>query len=167
MTTTELIHAAALMVDTSWEMTAEDFAARLESFVSESTDKIAALRAVCKAAEGRAATLDAEAKAYAAAAKSHKANAERVKQRATALMLAAEEVGEVLPGARLQVNGGSAPLVYAETFDAAALPFALQRVTVEPNADAIRAALAKGEEVPGVAMGERGRSLRWVEGGAK
>ena len=78
MTTAQLIHAAALMVETSWEMTPEEFAERLEAFVAESTDKIAALRAVCKAAEGRAAVCKAEADAYAAAAKAHKSNAERV-----------------------------------------------------------------------------------------
>lgn len=163
MTTSELIHAAALMVETSWEMTPEEFEERLAAFVAESSDKIAALRAVCKAAEGRAAVCKAEADAYAAAAKVHKNNAERVKARAFALMEAAEATGETLPGARLQVNGGVAPLVYAEGFDANALPFTLQRVTVEPNADAIRAALAKGENVPGVVVGERGRSLRWTE----
>jgi len=163
VTTAQLIHAAALMVETSWEMTPEEFDERLAAFVAESTDKIAALRAVCKAADGRAATCKAEAAAYSAAAKSHATNAERVKARATALMLAAEETGETLPGARLQVNGGTAPLVYAEDFDPASLPFTLQRVTVEPNADAIRAAIAKGETVPGVTLGERGRSLRWTE----
>lgn len=163
MTTAELIHAAALMVETSWEMTPEEFAERLESFVAESTDKIAALRAVCKAAKGRASVCDAEAKAYAAAAKVHKNNAERVKARAFALMEAAEHAGETLPGARLQVNGGAAPLVYAEGFDVNALPMKCWRVTVEPNADAIRAALEKGETLPGVVLGERGRSLRWTE----
>lgn len=163
MTTAQLIHAAAMLVETSIDFTADEFAERLEAFVAESSDKIAALRAVCKAAEGRAAVCKAEADAYAAAAKVHKNNAERVKARAFALMEAAEATGETLPGARLQVNGGVAPLVYAEGFDVNALPFTLQRVTVEPNADAIRAALAKGEDVPGVVVGERGRSLRWTE----
>ena len=161
MTTSELIHAAAMMVETSWEMTPEEFEERLAAFVAESTDKIAALRAVCKAAEGRATTCKAEAAAYSAAAKTHALNADRVKARAFALMVAAEETGETLPGARLQGNGGSVPLVYADDFDANALPLTLQRVTVEPNADAIRKALERGETIPGVSLGERGRSLRW------
>lgn len=163
MTTQQLIHAAAMLVETSWEMPAEEFEERIAAFLAESTDKISALRAVCKAAEGRAATCKAEAALYAAAAKTHANNAERVKARAFLLMEAAEHAGETLPGARLQNNGGNAPLVYAADFDATALPFSLQRVTVEPDADAIRAALAKGETVPGVVVGERGRSLRWTE----
>ena len=163
MTTSELIHAAALMVETSWEMTPEEFAERLESFIAESTDKLAALRAVCKAAEGRATVCKAEAAAYSAAAKRHSANAERVKARATALLEAAEATGEELPGARLQLNGGVAPLVYAEGFDVNALPMVYWRVEVTPNADAIRKALEAGETLPGVTIGERGRSLRWTE----
>ena len=161
MTTSELIHAAALMVETSWEMTAEEFEERLAAFVAESTDKIAALRAVCKAAEGRVTTCKAEAAAYSAAAKSHARTAERVKERATALLLAAEATGEELPGARLQANGGAVPLVYADGFDVNALPMKFWRVTVEPNADAIRKAIEAGETLPGVSLGERGRSLRW------
>ena len=78
-------------------------------------------------------------------------------------MEAAEAAGEKLPGARLQTNGGAVPLRYAEGFDVGALPFALQRVTVEPNPDAIRAALERGETLPGVTLGERGRALRWTE----
>ena len=162
-TTADLIHAAAMLVETSWEMTQEEFAERLEAFVAESTDKIAALRAVYKAAEGRAAACESEADLYYAAAKAHGTNADRVKARAFLLMEAAEMAGETLPGARLQANGGKVPLVYAPGFDATALPFDLQRVTVEANADAIRAVLAKGGEVDGVAVGVVGRHLRWTE----
>lgn len=162
-TTSQLIHAAAMLVETSWEMTADEFEERMEAFLAESTDKIAALRAVCKAAEGRAATCKAEAALYAAAGKTHAANADRVKSRAFALMEAAEHAGETLTGARLQANGGKPSLVYAAGFDATSLPFAYQRVIVEPDADAIAAVLAKGEAVEGVTLAERGRHLRWVE----
>ena len=162
-TTAQLIHAAAMLVETSWEMTQEEFAERLEAFVAESTDKIAALRAVYKAAEGRVTACKAEADLYATAAKAHGNNADRVKARAFLLMEAAEMAGETLPGARLQANGGKAPLVYAPGFDPTALPFDLQRVTVEANADAIRAVLAKGGEVEGVSVGAAGRHLRWTE----
>ena len=163
MTTQELIHAAAMLVETSWEMPSEEFEERIAAFVAESTDKIAALRAVCKAAEGRATALKAEAAAYTAAAKAHANNADRVKARAFALMEAAEHAGETLAGARLQPNGGKQPLVYAADFDATALPFEFQRVSVEADADAIAAAIAKGEAVAGVTLGERGRHLRWTE----
>ena len=162
-TTADLIHAAAMLVETSWELTADEFQERLDSFIAESTDKIAALRAVCKAAEGRAATCKAEAGLYTAAAKAHANTAARAQERAFMLMEAAEHAGETLPGARLQANGGKAPLVYAPGFEATALPFDLQRVTVEANADAIRAVLAKGGEVEGVSVGAAGRHLRWTE----
>ena len=162
-TTRDLIMQAAILVERGWELPAEEFEAALASFVADSADKIAALRAVYRAAEGRAATCKAEADLYAAAAKRHKATAEQVRQRAQALAEAAEAAGETLPGVRLQVNGGAAPLQFAEDFDVDALPFALQRVTVEPNPDAIRAALERGETLPGVTLGARGRALRWTE----
>ena len=161
-TTGDLIQAAAILVDTSVEYTADEFAAVLDAFVEAADDKIRALRFVAKAAESRSDSLKAEAAAYTAAARSHAANAERVCARAVELLEAAELVGAVLTGARLQANGGKAPLVYAADFVAADLPYDLQRVRVEPNADAIRAAIAKGEAVPGVAVGEAGRHLRWA-----
>ena len=163
MTTQELIHAAALLVENSWELAPEDFEAHLAAFVAASDDKIKALRYVCKAAEGRAAACKAEAAAFSAAAKVHANNADRVKGRAFLLMEAAEQTGEALSGARLQMNGGGAPLAYAPDFNARSLPSDLQRVIVEANADAIRAALQRGEPVPGVELAPVGRHLRWVE----
>lgn len=163
MTTSELIHHAAMLVESGWELPADEFDSELSAFVDNATDKIAALRAVNKAAEARATALKAEAALYAAAAKTHQSNADRVKARAFALMEAAEHAGETLAGARLQPNGGKAPLVYAADFDATGLPFELQRVTVEADADAIRAVLAKGGEVSGVSVGATGRHLRWTE----
>ena len=162
-TTGELIQAAAILVDTSAEYTPEEFAAVLDAFVDAADDKIRALRFVAKAAESRSDALKAEAAAYTAAARAHAANAERVTARAVDLLEAAELVGELLTGARLQVNGGKAPLVYAADFVAGDLRAELQRVRVEPNADAIRAAIAQGEAVYGVAVGEAGRHLRWTE----
>jgi len=161
-TTADLIHAAAMLVETSSEMTADEFAERLEAFIDESESKIAALRAIFKAAEGREATCKAEAALYTTAGKAHATTAERVKGRALALMEAAEHAGETLTGARLQPNS-AAPLLYAPDFDATALPFDMQRVKVEPNSAAIAAALERGEVVPGVTMGVRGRHLRWTE----
>lgn len=162
MTTAQLIHEAAMLVETSIDYTPEEFAENLEGFVMRAENKIVALRCVHKAAEARAASLKAEAALYAAAAKTHATNAERVKSRAYMLMEAAELTGETLAGARLQANGGKPALVYAAGFDATALPFAYQRVVVEPDADALIAALAKGEAIEGVTLAERGRHLRWT-----
>jgi hypothetical protein len=162
-TTADLIAAAGLLLESSWTMEPDEFDARLSAFMQASGDKLRALRFVAKAAESRAAGCKAEAAAYAAAAKAASARSERVTALAAALYCAAREIGEELPGGRMQANGGAVPLVYADGFSAAALPAALQRVTVEPNAEAIRAALARGEAVPGVELGERGEHFRWVE----
>jgi len=161
-TTGDLIQAAAILVDTSADYTADEFAAVLDAFIEAADDKIRVLRFVAKAAESRSEALRAEAAIYAAAARAQTAVAERVTARAFQLMEAAELVGEVLPGARLQVNGGKPGLVYAVGFTVGELPSALQRVTVEPDGDAIRAALASGQTVPGVAIRPAGRHLRWT-----
>jgi hypothetical protein len=60
---------------------------------------------------------------------------------------------------RIQRNGGVTPLVVD---DGADLPDAFIRTTVhtEPDKAAIRAALERGDDVPGCRLGERGRSLR-------
>jgi len=163
-TTHELIHAAALLIETSWDMEPAEFDERLAAFVEESSDKIKALRVVCKLAEGRAATCKAEAEAYTAAAKASANTAGRVKALAFALVEAAEAAGETLPGARLQPNGGKPALRFVADFDPASLPFELQRVVVEADGDAIRAAIARGVLVPGVDVAPQGRHLRWVEG---
>lgn len=160
--TAELVHLAALLVEDSWAMTPEEFEERLSSFVENADNKIAALRAVFKAAEGRRDTLAAEARTYADAAKAAGNKAERVKALAFHLAEAAEAVGEKLDGCRLQANGGQAPVRYDDDFVPSMLPRELQRVTVEPNTDAIRAALLAGEEVPGAELAPVGRHLRFT-----
>lgn len=165
MTTThDLLNTADLLVSEGWQLTAEEFEQRLADFVASADDKIKALRVVCKLAEGRAATCKAEAAAYAAAAKASENTAGRVKQLAFALVEAAELAGESLPGARLQPNGGKPALRFVDGFDPAGLPFELQRVVVEADSDAIRAAIARGVLVPGVDVAPAGKHLRWVEG---
>lgn len=165
MTTThDLLNTADLLVSEGWQLPAEEFDARLADFVAGATDKIAALRIVCKLAEGRAATCKAEADAYTAAAKASANTAGRVKALAFALVEAAELAGERLPGARLQPNGGKPALRFVDGFDPATLPFELQRLVVLPDSDAIRAAIARGVLVPGVDVAPVSRHLRWVEG---
>ena len=165
MTTThDLLNTADFLVSEGWQLPAEEFEQRLADFVAGADDKIKALRIVCKLAEGRAATCKAEAEAYTAAAKASANTAGRVKALAFALVEAAELAGETLPGARLQPNGGKPALRFVDGFDAASLPFELQRVVVEADSDAIRAAIARGVLVPGVDVALQGRHLRWVEG---
>ena len=161
-TTNDLLHAADCLLTTSWEMTEDEFTARLAAFVEESSDKIAALRYVCRLAESRRDGCKAEAATWSTAAKAADNRAGKVKERARELYCAAREVGELLPGARMQANG-LAPLVYSPGFDVRSLPTSMQRVSVEPDAEAIRGALAAGVAVPGVQLGDRGEHLRWTE----
>lgn len=160
--TADLLNTADLLVSRGWELPAEEFDAMLADWLANADDKIKALRVVCKLAEGRAAMCKAEAAAYAAAARASENTAGRVKQLAFALVEAAELAGESLPGARLQPNGGKPALRFVDGFDAATLPFELQRVVVEADGDAIRAAIARGVLVPGVDVAPQGRHLRWT-----
>ena len=163
MTSNELINAAGLLLETSWEMTPDEFAERLEAFVAESGDKLAALRHIAKLAEARGAGCKAEAAAWTNAARAANNRAESVKARAELLYCAARALGEALPGGRMQTNGGAAPLVFAPDFDVTLLPMTCQRVSVEPVAEAIRAAIAAGDELPGVSVGTPGEHFRWTE----
>lgn len=163
-TTQELIDRAFALISTSYEYTPEDFDALLASFVEESGDKLAALRAVAKAADATAATHRAEADAHHRRAKAEAAKADRCKERAYALLSAMRDAGEdpkVKGVARLQANGGKLPLVYAPDFAAADLPPAMQRVVVEADTDAIRLMLDNGLPVRGVTLGPRGEGVRW------
>ena len=57
-------------------------------------------------------------------------------------------------------NGGKAPLVLKPELLSNQLPERFQKVSVEPNKTAIRAALEAGENLDFAALGERGSSLR-------
>ena len=61
---------------------------------------------------------------------------------------------------QIQKNGGKAPLVFEDWFDALALPEDFQDWEVRPDKDAIRRALEQGVDIEGVHIGERGESLR-------
>jgi hypothetical protein len=162
-TTFDLVSAADLLLATSWEFTEEEFAARLDAWLAKSADKLGALRAVCKLAEGRQAACKAEAATWTGAARSAGTRAERVKELARVLYCAARELGEELPGGRMQANGGETPLVFAEGFDPHTLPVIYQRVTVEADVASIRAALQAGSTFAGITLGERGEHFRWAE----
>lgn len=162
-TTLDLVRAADLLLATSWEMTPEDFEARLAAFVDESDDKFAALRAVHVAAGKDAAMAKAEADRFTAARKAAERVGERVADLAGRLLRARRELGEepaVRGVARLQRNGGARPLVYDATFDEAALPERLTRRVVDPSA--LRAAIEAGEAVQGVTLGEVGEHVRFA-----
>jgi hypothetical protein len=77
-------------------------------------------------------------------------------------MREAGEAPNVAGVARIQANGGKLPVVYDAGLDPRALPPEYQRVTVEADGDAIRAALEAGREVPGCVLGARGEGVRWA-----
>lgn len=162
--TFDLIDEADRLLLLSWGYESADFDAALTSFVAAAADKLHALRVVVRLAEGRVLTCKGEAMIWDGAAKAAANRAERCKYLAEHLYRASVELGEPLPGGKLQQNGGKPPLVYAEGFAASSLPAAYQRVTVEADTDAIRAALERGEVVPGVELGDRGAHFRFVEG---
>jgi hypothetical protein len=163
-TTIDLVRAADLLLATSWEVPEDEFATRLDAWTAESTDKLAALRAACKLAEGREAACKAEAATWTAASRGAGNRAARIKDLARVLYCAAREAGQDLPGGRMQPNGGAVPVVLDEGIDPAALPPQYQRVVVTADVDAIRAALLRGEVIPGATLGERGEHFRWAEG---
>lgn len=161
-TTRDLLAAADLLIATSWEMTPEEFEERLAAFTAESTDKLAAIKAVLRAYEGKQEAHKQEARIYTEAARLAGKRADRLTELAGMLVRAAEEVGEPLAGAKFVANGGKVPLVYAEGFNPADLPLEYQRVSIEADADRLRAAIEAGAEIPGVTLGARGSRLKWT-----
>lgn len=167
-TTYDLLVIADSFLAGSWELTEEEFATRLESFVGESADKLAALRAVHTQLTARAATCKAEAERLTAGRKSAERQDARVTALAYALLAKMRELGEkpaVEGVARIQANGGKAPLVGLDTLtedQIRDLPFDLVRIERRPDADAIRKVLESGGTVPGVRIGERGEGVRFA-----
>ena len=163
-TTTQLIDHAHQLIATSYEYTAEEFDEALAAFIDASGNKLAALRAVAKASEAVAGVHATEAKAHAVRVKAEEAKAARCKDLAYMLLCAMREAGEepnVKGIARIQSNGGKAPIRYAVDFAVASLPAEYQRVTVDVDSEALRAALEAGKAFPGVELGERGEGVRW------
>jgi hypothetical protein len=60
--------------------------------------------------------------------------------------------------ARIAKNGGVLPLIMSASPEE--LPQEFQKVTIEPNNEAIRKALDEGKELEFAQYGERGESLR-------
>jgi len=60
----------------------------------------------------------------------------------------------------LAKNGGKAPLILKDGVLPTELPEHFQRVSIEPNAAAIREALERGEQLDFAQLGARGTSIR-------
>jgi len=161
-TTFDLLTAAdRLMVDAA-DLDPADFDAALLAWLGDSADKAERIAALRVAALAKAEMHKAQAEAHTAARKRHEATCDRCTALMVALLTTRRELGEdaKIPGvARLQRNGGKAPVVIA---DPAAVPLAFCVVPPPvPDRERIRAALADGVEVPGAMLGEVGESVRW------
>ncbi len=78
-------------------------------------------------------------------------------------LLGKKKAGTAILSCTVAANGGKAPLVWADGFkeDPTLLPekWRTKVETWKPNTDEIRDALAAGEKIPGVELGERGTHL--------
>ena len=108
------------------------------------------------------AKIDTEIKRLVEKKKVINANVDRMKAAVTEAMRIMDK--KKVAGERftwqIQKNGGKAPLVFEDWFDALSLPEDFQDWEVRPDKDAIRRALEQGIDIEGVHIGERGESLR-------
>lgn len=115
--------------------------------------KVAAILADTRSAKNHIAHLDAEAKAIKARKDRLQARIER--NAANALRLVETDGGKVkLPGGRLAhvVERKTVAVQMSETFELAALPEELMKVSITADKIAIKKALQAGDEVPGCTL---------------
>lgn len=163
-TTHDLIVEAAAITEAWAELTDDDLDLALASYTDATDDKLRALRAVAMTAASKADLWRSEAEPLIHAAKMHDRTAERVSERATALLHARRELGlptTVEGCARLQKAGGAASVVVSVPTED--LPFEYQRVRLEPKRTELAEALTRGETIPGVRLAERSESIRWAK----
>ena len=158
-THTLLLEADALLV-TSGDLEPDAFAAALDAWVGAASDKAERIAAVRIAALAKAQMHRDQVDAHNARRRHHETTADWCGASMLALLEARRELGEAprIDGvARLQRNGGVAPL----SVDLARLPAAFVRYVESADNAAIRAALGRGEEIPGASLGDVGESVRW------
>jgi hypothetical protein len=112
--------------------------------------------------EARADARKVEAKRLAELARYDENKANRLKER---LRLFFEEQGmKKVETARFSLtlanNGGKIPVIVDDEIAPEYLPEGYRRVKYEPDNDAIRAALERGESLPFAHLGDRGSSIR-------
>ena len=126
---------------------------QLAAWLDSCDDKIGAYHAVLKRLEIEDVALKAEADAISAARKRMAKQSERVRDLATILLLAMEQLGEE---PKVKRPTFSAWLLATEAVtapeDATLLPLAYQRVKVEANKSKLKDALKAGELVDGCGL---------------
>lgn len=153
MTGYDLYTEAARMIATIESLEGADpevLDPQLAAWLDSCDDKIGAYYAVLKRLELEDVALKAEADAIAAARRRMAKQSERVRDLATILLLAMEQLGEE---PKIKRATFSAWLLNTESVsapeDAALLPLAYQRVKIEANKSKLKDALKAGELVNG------------------
>lgn len=162
--TYELLTAADRFMLESGDLDPDAFDAALAAWLEESDDKLARIAAWHAALKARAIRDETQRRAFADAVDAAAKKMDRAEALAFEILKKRAELGEkprVVGVARIQANGGRAPLLGLATVDAATLPDDLVVIRREPDPDAIRLALAAGREVPGVTVGARGSHVQF------
>lgn len=156
---TERAQALILMADDE-DIEPDVFRDTLEAIEGEYDDKIEAYCKCIKNLEGDVNAVNEEVKRLQAKKKHLENNIKRMKDTIFNSLKTMERKsagGKVLK-ASIQKNGGVLPLVFDVEEDK--VPFEFQKVTVEPNNEAIRDALNAGVKLDFAHYGERGESIR-------
>ncbi|MBD2180493.1 siphovirus Gp157 family protein [Aerosakkonema funiforme] len=134
----------------------------LEELGEERDRKLDNYAALISELEAKAAVRKAEAKRLAELAAADEKRAQMLKERLKWFF----EVNNLktVDTARYKLSmtkhGGKAPLLLDESVSPTELPEKFQKITVEPDKTAIRAALEAGEELEFAQLGDRGTSIR-------
>lgn len=140
---------------------ADALSADLAAWIDGTEDKLTAYWAVVKRMDAESDQLRALEQTLAKRRRYLEAQAERVKGMASDLLLARETLGEE---AKVRTPMFSAWLAQTSSVvirvEAEELPEQYQRLSVEPDRSALKAALDRGVEIEGVDLVSK-RSVRW------
>ena len=152
--TNDLIAFQEMCNDPDADLNDEAIKDTLEGLEGSFDDKVECWVKVIKNLSGELTAVKEEADRLTKRTRTIKNNIDRMKR---ALITSMELTGRKTAGnvlkATVAQNGGVKPIVIDEN---AEIPFEFQKVTVEPNNEAIRDALDHGKELPFAHFGERG-----------
>lgn len=152
--TNDLIEFQEMCNDPDVDLNDKAIKDTLEGLEGSYDDKVEAWVKVIKNLSGELKAVKEEADRLTKRTRTIKNNIESMKR---ALITSMELTGRKTAGnvlkASVAQNGGVLPIVIDEN---AEIPFEFQKVTVEPNNEAIRDALDHGKELPFAHYGERG-----------
>lgn len=135
----------------------------LESAAEAQASKVDCYINLVRSFENKAAAAGAEEDRYKKAKTVNHSHASRLLSRLKQHMEKTSQLKiETATGrtVTIQKNGGVAPLIVSPDVDPTQLSPKFQKLTIELDTKAVRAAIAAGEEVAFASLGERGTSLR-------